>query len=239
MIINDYHEGVKRRAITNRASSSFPRPEKIIFPKNTADKIRLKKDDVIEFEEEGESITATVVNREKVSGNFYNYFNVRGEDGLMRNVDLERATFRKLDYNECNMVIIPRERHSDPDCKKAMEVELDKLKQFESYETVDDEGQYRISCRGVYWYKGDEVRARLVARRFEEKEEVPSDSPTVDKSTMRLLLIICEAERWQLESSDVKSAFLQGCKLKREVLMKPPKEANVPRGKLWKLKVCL
>ena len=37
----------------------------------------------------------------------------------------------------------------------------------------------------------------------------------------------------------MKSAFLQGCRLEREVLMKPPKEANVPKGKLWKLKVPL
>ena len=122
-------------------------------------KIQLKKDNVIEFDDNGETIKATVINREKVSEIFYNFFNVRGEDGLMRNVNLERAPFRKLDFEECNMLIVPRERHSDSDCKEAMKVELEKLKQFDSYETVNDEGQYRISCRGVYGYKDDEVRA--------------------------------------------------------------------------------
>ena len=166
--------------VANRTSVAVTRHQKSIFPMNL-EKIQLKKDDVIEFDDNGETIKATVINREKVSGNFYNYFNVCGEDGLMRNVNLERAPFRKLEFEECNMLIIPRERHSDSDCKKAMKVKLN----------VNDEGQYRISCRGVYWYKGDEVRARLVARGFEEKEEVPSDSPTVDKCSMRLLLIIC------------------------------------------------
>ena len=37
----------------------------------------------------------------------------------------------------------------------------------------------------------------------------------------------------------MKSAFLQGCQLDREVVMKPPRAAKVPKGKLWKLKVPL
>ena len=89
------------------------------------------------------------------------------------------------------MVMIPNDRHRDDDCIEAKKVELKKLLDFDSYEIVNDEGQYRISCRWILWYKGEEVRARLVARGFEEKEEVPSDSPTVDKCSMRLLLIIC------------------------------------------------
>ena len=41
------------------------------------------------------------------------------------------------------------------------------LKEFDMYED-----QYRISCRCVLWYKGEEVRARLTARGFEEREKV-------------------------------------------------------------------
>ena len=110
---------------------------------------------------------------------------------------------------------------------------------FKIYKVVDDEGQYRISSRWILWVKGEEVRARLVARGFEEKEEVASGSPTVYKCNLRLLLVICEAEGWTIETSDVKSAFLQGCKLEREVLIKAPKETNLPKGKLWKLEVPL
>ena len=79
------------------------------------------------------------------------------------------------------MVMIPNDRHRDDDCIEAKKVELKKLLDFDSYEIVNDEGQYRISCRWILWYKGEEVRARLVARGFEELENVRSDSPTVDK----------------------------------------------------------
>ena len=93
-----------------------------------------------------ETIKVAVINREKVSRNFYHYFNVRGEDSLMWNINLERVK---------------------------------NLKQFDSYENVNDEGQYKILSRGVYCCKGDEVKAQLVAKLFEEKKEVPSDFPTV------------------------------------------------------------
>ena len=65
-------------------------------------------------------------------------------------------------------------------------------------------GKHRISCRWVLWYKGEEVRARLTARGFEEQEKVASDSPTIDKCNVRLVMAICESKRWVLETSDVK-----------------------------------
>ena len=40
-------------------------------------------------------------------------------------------------------------------------------------------------------------------------------------------------------TSDVKSAFLQGRELDRTVLLKPPREAGVPAGMLWRLNVAL
>ena len=83
------------------------------------------------------------------------------------------------------------------------------------------------------------MRARLVARGFEETEDIPSDSPTVDKGNMRLLLLIAASKDWIVETSDAKSAFLQGKQLDRTVVLSPPKEANRPKGKLWKLKVAL
>ena len=197
------------------------RPTKIAFPKNKGEKISLKRNEVIELTENGEKLVATVLSREKVTGAYYNYFNIQGEDGLRRNVNLEKVAFRKLEESDCNMVMIPASRHGDPDCRMALQTELEKLKQFDAYETVDDVGQYRISSTAIYWYKGQEVRARLVARGFEETAEVPSDSPTVDKSTLRILLAVCEAAGWILGTSEVKSVFFAGCQLDREVIMKP------------------
>ena len=63
------------------------------------------KDDLIQINlDEGEWLGATVIDRAKASGKYYNYFNVLGEDGLERNVDLERLEFRKVKEEEVNIV---------------------------------------------------------------------------------------------------------------------------------------
>ena len=84
-----------------------------------------------------------------------------------------------------------------------------------------------------------EVRARLVARGYEEQEEVISDSPTIDQVNIKILLAVAASKGWKVVSSDVKSAFLQGKEITRNVIMKPPPEANTPKGVLWKLNVAL
>ena len=99
-------------------------------------KIQLKKDDVIKFDDNDETIMVTEINREKVRRNLNNFFNVRGEDGLMTNVNLVRALSRKLDFKERNTLIIPRERHSDSDYK---EDKLDNFKISLHTENITDE----------------------------------------------------------------------------------------------------
>ena len=165
--------------------------------------------------------------------NTINHFNVRGNDGIERNLDLERVKYRKVEKEEVNMVMIPPERHKDSDCIEAKKVEL---KSWKNSALVDDEGQYRIPCTWVLWYKDEDVRARLVARGFEEIEEVAADSATVDKCILRLDLAFFG---WTKETSDVKSAFLQGRQLGRLSTIKPLREENVSKGKLWQLRVAL
>ena len=215
------------------------RSRQIAFPPSVKPKMNLKRGDLIEFGEEGRYVRAKIVNREKATGKFYNYFNVECEDGTAININGEKLDLRKIEEEECHMVLIPQERHQDNDCLEAKQVELGKLKEFSTYEEVDDVGQNRVTCRWVLWYKGEEVRARLTARGFQEQENVPSDSPTVDKCNVRIALTICAAKGWEVETSDVKSAFLQGHRLEREVFVKPPKEAEVANNKLWKLNVAL
>ena len=65
--------------------------------------------------EDGDWLRATVSDRCKALGNLYNYFNIRGEGGIDRNVDLERLSYRQI-FEEVNMVLIPQERHKDDDC---------------------------------------------------------------------------------------------------------------------------
>ena len=55
-------------------------------------------------------------------------------------------------------------------------------------------------------------------------EEVPKDSPTVTKSAFRLILLIAVSNYWTLVTTDIKSAFLQGNKLERKIMLNRPKK---------------
>ena len=135
--------------------------------------------------------------------------------------------------------MVPWSKHNDPDCVKAKMVELGNLKGFDTYMEVKDVGQTRISSKWLLTHKGEEVRARLVARGFEEEEELRCDSPTVGKSSIRIFLAMAASKGWKVKTTDIKSAFLQGRPLDREVYLEPPKEANTEEGYIWRLKRCL
>ena len=120
----------------------------------------------------------------------------------------------------------------------AMEKELKKWKDFNVYEEVKDEGQKSISVRWVITEK-EETKARLVARGFEEKVNIKSDSPTVTKEVLRMFFTICSSKGWKEKSMDVTAAFLQSSGMEREVFLKPPKEANCGKNVLCKLKKCV
>ena len=90
--------------------------------------------------------------------------------------------------------------------------EIEKWKQFQTFEEVPNNGQYAISTRWVCTRKirGGQVtyKARLVARGFEEDSQgLKTDSPTCSKESLRLLLAIVSSRGWKLHSLDVKSAF--------------------------------
>ena len=70
-------------------------------------------------------------------------------------------------------------------------------------------------------------KARLVAREFEEDStNLLTNSPTCSKDSLRLMLIASSTFNWHFRSLDIKSAFLQGMKVKRDVFIKPPVEAR-------------
>ena len=79
--------------------------------------------------------------------------------------------------------------------EQAMIDEIEKLKEFDSYEVVEDRGQTSISTRWVITEKEDgRKKACLVARGFEEKSEIQSDSPTLSKSLVRFFLTMCSTQ---------------------------------------------
>ena len=65
---------------------------------------------------------------------------------------------------------------------------------------------------------------------------LPTDSPTVGKEAMRMILAIVSSKRWLVKTTDIKSAFLQGKQLHREVYIRPSKEISTPGNIIWKLK---
>ena len=122
---------------------------------------------------------------------------------------------------------------------EARRSELEKLRAFDTYYPVVDSGQKVITTRWVDTVKPDgTMKARLVARGFQETGDIQSDSPTAAKSSLRALLAICAANKWEVQTTDIKSAFLQGRPLERDVYVKPPKGYEKP-GIIWKLKKCL
>ena len=122
-----------------------------------------------------------------------------------------------------------------------MEAEITKFKNFEAFKEVKDEGQYSIPIRWVVTEqkndgKNQPYKARLCVRGDRErgKESIRSDSPTVAKESIKIALTIAANEGFKVRSGDIKSAYLQGADLKREVFVKPPPEAS-SEGKLRQL----
>ena len=57
---------------------------------------------------------------------------------------------------------------------------------------------------------------------------------TCSKDSFRVINAIVVQKQWKLNTTDIKTAFLQREELDREVYLYPPKEANTNRT--WKLK---
>ena len=77
---------------------------------------------------------------------------------------------RVLDNNieDVLSVTIPHNMQNNAQCIEAKQQELQKLKEFDVYEEVINTGQDCISTKWVVVQKGQKIKARLVARGFEE-----------------------------------------------------------------------
>ena len=76
-----------------------------------------------------------------------------------------------------DIVQIPKSDQNCEDCKKAKHEELDKLKQFNTYDEVADTGQFQISTTWALCKKEDVARACLVAQGYEELEPIKKVCP--------------------------------------------------------------
>ena len=53
---------------------------------------------------------------------------------------------------------------------------------------------------------------------------------------MRLFLSVAALAKWTVKPTDIKSAFLQGKELDRNIYIKPPTESKAPQRIIWKLR---
>ena len=207
----------------------------------------LKKNDVIRFKGIDDVwVEAQLISRAgKVGGKYDSWWNLKNlQTGHEQAEDLEsKAEITRIDNGEDNreevyVVEIPRYRHHESICKDAKEIELLKWDEYKVYEEVEDKGQTRLGTNWVLVEKVvqiPEVKARLTIRGDQEETEgVRKDSPTVRKGNIKIFAAAAAKEGWEICSSDVSSAFLQGSEICRDVFILPPKERRVP-GILWKL----
>ena len=177
----------------------------------------------------------------KVSDKYKRFLNIE---------DVETKETDCLDWTEVEewipvnteTVLLTRTKLNDLNVEKAKMNELRKWKEHESYQEVEDEGQPPVSTRWVCTEKDSEkgkiVKARLVARGFEEdNSNIRRDSPTCCKESLRLALIVIASNHWEVNSLDSQSAFLQGSRISRDLFIKPPPEAYI--ANIWKLQDCL
>ena len=55
-----------------------------------------------------------------------------------------------------------------------------------------------------------------------------------------MMACLASANKWRIETMDVEKAFLQSCDLKREVYLRPPKEAvGDDKSTLWRIKTAV
>ena len=135
-----------------------------------------------------------------------------------------------------SLSIVLKQEQACRETTEAKIAELQELKQFNTYEEVKNCGQYSLSTRWVITKKEAKTKARLVVICFEEEFIMQRDSPTVGKGTMRIFLAIVACKNWTVKTTDIRSAFLQGKELRRDVHIKSPKESKTNKDVVWKLK---
>ena len=124
--------------------------------------------------------------------------------------------------------VVRQEEYGSLEVQDAMKSEIDKYKAFGAYEEVDDYGQHRIPIRWVITRntgdgKNQPIKARLCIRGDLErnKASIRSDSPTAAKETLKIALMIAANEGFGIKSIDIKSAYLQGNDLNRDIYVQP------------------
>ena len=215
---------------------------------------KIKKGMLIEFEKNnGEVVCGQIFKRSgKATGKYGHFWYVKDDvTGELEEYDTkndwknwqernqEEEDSRDDEVHEVHITNEELKLERDGKIMQAKEEEINKWREEEVIEEVEDHGQRRISTTWVITDKkentGTIVKARLVARGYEDESDVRSDSPTCMKDSIRLMLSVAVSRGWKIHSLDVKAAFLQGQQIARDLYIFPPKEFR-KKGYLWKLR---
>ena len=183
----------------------------------------------------------------KASGKYKNFWEVKNTDGQKVEIDFENevSNWQPSESSVSSPVenVLFVDQTKEDAVHDAKLAELQSWKDNDVYEEVHFNNQFCISTRWVITEKivdsKVKLKARLVARGFEESDmDMPKDSPTCSKQSFRLMLTVIASKGWQCNSIDVKTAFLQGKPINRNVYLTPPRECS-KKDVVWLLKKCV
>ena len=208
--------------------------------------IKLQSGDLISFkepEQDNRSVGKILGRAGKAKGKLKNWYNFEytmpvEKTGMKISLDVSTVDDLQHEHDDDIDDVMVMANISFEDAKIQ---ELNNWVQNKVYDVVKDNGQKSISTRWVCTIKNNnEPKARLVARGFEDLEsfDLPKDSPTCSTESLRIILSIIAQRKWSVHTIDIKTAFLQGSALSRDVYLRPPKEA-CSQGLLWKLNKCV
>ena len=229
--------------------------------KHSVGTLQLKPGQKISYSHSNDDYEATVLGRAgKATGKHRNEFNLQFSsplnlEGQQTAINLEHVDNLAMIDSPCRQTTTVSSTAATDEVLQTSHLKFQSSRKKELKSWIDNDvyeevpisnvHQKVISTRWVDTIKEDNAgnlspKSRLVARGFEDPStDVQKESPTCSKDSLRLMMsIICQKE-WFLRSIDVKTAFLQGETLERNVFLKPPSEANCRPGYVWKLKKCV
>ena len=166
---------------------------------------------------------------------------------------LEKGAYNKkiffttqANYHEESVFVVnvPRSKHDEPACVKAKQEELRQYENLGVFEVIDiNEAESEVIA--TEWTIIEEqdqegakkIKARLclVGNMKESLHKICKQIPTVSNKTLKILLSIAVSQGWEIRTCDVEKAFLQSDEMQYGILVEPPAELNLQKGKVLKL----
>uniref|UniRef100_A0A1B6C2D3 Integrase catalytic domain-containing protein n=2 Tax=Clastoptera arizonana TaxID=38151 RepID=A0A1B6C2D3_9HEMI len=246
--LNGYRmwDGEKRRI--NISRDVIFEKKNLIITQNPVDRQNVKNEDIETENEEQEEEETTHENRQEQEDlsqrqeedeqryDLRPRINIKGPSKYCLENDCRNQTM--LTFSECMM------NEDKQEWITAINKEIESLKINNTWTIVNNKqtpGKEILSSRWLFKIKDDGTyKARLVVRGCQQKGELDfkdTFSPVVDGSTLRVLFAIAAKENLQIQTFDVKTAFLYG-EIEEEIYMKIP-EGFEEEGKICKLNKAL